>query len=353
MAPRLPRIVKDPVGAVSRLASSAAAPVTTVTRLANTPMGNPGSHRPVYGIHLLDRVVNGSRSLEQAVDGKIIVITGGSSGIGLATAERIGQAGGTVVLVARGRENLDEAAALVEQAGGTAHVRPTDLSDLEAIDALADELLATHGRVDVLVNNAGRSIRRSIALSYDRFHDFERTMQLNYFAPLRLILKLLPGMRERGDGHVINVSSIGVQTKVPRFGAYIASKAALDTLSDAIQAESHDDGVRFTTVHMPLVRTPMIAPTTLYKRFPTLTPEQAADVLAHAIVYRPRRLGSPIGHIAALADALNPQLVDIVRNRGYHLFPDSKAAKGLADGKPPEIGRRGEAFARVTRGIHW
>ncbi|WP_320672538.1 SDR family NAD(P)-dependent oxidoreductase [Patulibacter defluvii] len=344
MAPRLPRLPK----VVSR-------PIGTVTRLANTPMGNAGSYRPVYGTHLLDRVINGPRSLEDAVADKVILITGASSGIGLATAEKIGAARGTVILVARGREKLEEAQAAVEAVGGTAHVHPTDLSDLEAIDQLADDVIAAYGRVDVLVNNAGRSIRRSVALSYDRFHDFERTMQLNYFAPLRLILKLLPGMRERKSGHVINVSSIGVQTRVPRFGAYIASKSALDTLSDAIQAEAHDDNVRFTTVHMPLVRTPMIAPTTLYDKFPTLTPEQAADVLANAIVYRPRRLGSPIGQVAAFADALNPQVMDAVRNRGYHLFPDSKAAKGKPDPQhsDAEIGRAGETFARMTRGIHW
>ena len=153
-------------------------------------------------------------------------------------------------------------------------------------------------------------------------------MQLNYFAPVQLMLKVLPGMRERNFGQVINISSVGVQTRVPRFGAYIASKAALDTLCDAWQAETHTENVRFTTVHMALVRTPMIEATTIYDRFPTLTPEEAAEVLCHAIIHRPRRYSPPFGTVAAFADAVSPQIMDRVRSRGYQLFDDSAAAKG-------------------------
>ena len=154
--------------------------------------------------------------------------------------------------------------------GGTAHVYPCDLSDMDAIAAMADKVLADLGGVDVLINNAGRSIRRSLALSYDRIHDYQRTMQLNYLGAVQLILKFIPGMRERGYGHIVNVSSVGVQTRAPRFGAYIASKAALDSLCDALQAEVVTDDVKFTTVHMALVRTPMIGPTTMYDKFPAL-----------------------------------------------------------------------------------
>jgi short-subunit dehydrogenase len=169
-----------------------------------------------------------------------------------------------------------------------------------------------------------------------------------------MILRFLPGMRERQSGQIINISSVGVQTRVPRFAAYIASKAALDTWSDAVQGEALDDGVRFTTIHMPLVRTPMIAPTKAYERFPTLSPEEAADLIARAIIFRPRRLGPPFGHAAALADAISPEAMDVVRNRGYQLFPDSRAARGQADGKPDEpTTPEGEAFARMTRGVHW
>jgi NAD(P)-dependent dehydrogenase (short-subunit alcohol dehydrogenase family) len=239
----------------------------------------------------------------------------------------------------------------VRAAGGTAHVYPCDLSDLDAIEVMAEQVAADLGRVDILVNNAGRSIRRSLELSYDRFHDYERTMQLNYFAAVRLTLALLPGMRERGHGTVINISSVGVQTRVPRFGAYIASKAALDTLCDAWQAETQPDNVKFTTVHMPLVRTPMISATTIYDRFPTLTPEDAADVICQAMIHRPRRSSPPIGQLAAVADAISPQIMDIVRSQGFRMFDDSAAAKGSGSDAP--IGTAEKVFAELTPGVHW
>jgi short-subunit dehydrogenase len=217
---------------------------------------------------------------------------------------------------------------------------------------MATTVQADLGRVDVLVNNAGRSIRRSLKLSYDRMHDYQRTMQLNYFAPVQLCLAVLPGMRERKYGSIINVSSAGVQTRAPRFGAYIASKAALDTLCDAWQAETHPDNVQFTTVHMGLVRTPMISSTTIYNRFPAFTPEQAADILCEAMIHRPRRVSPPVGQIASFADALSPQLMDRVRSQGFKLFEDSNAAKG--DAKPDQpISNTGKAFAEVTRGTYW
>jgi short-subunit dehydrogenase len=282
------------------------------------------------------------------------LITGASSGIGAVTARRIGEAGGEVVLVARGREKLEETAAAVESAGGTAHVYPTDLTDLDAVAEMAEQVQADLGRVDILVNNAGKSIRRSLELSYDRMHDYQRTMQLNYFAPVRLMLSVLPGMRQRKFGTIINVSSIGVLTRVPRFGAYIASKAALDTLCDAWQAETHSDDVRFSTVHMSLVRTPMIEATTIYQRFPVLTPEDAADVLCEAIARRPRRVSPPFGQIAAFADAMSPAIMDRVRNQGFQLFQDSAAARGEKDkGQPDEVSRQARAFAELTRGVHW
>jgi NAD(P)-dependent dehydrogenase (short-subunit alcohol dehydrogenase family) len=321
-------------------------------RFVSKAMTRPTAHTP----HALARML-ARGSLRDAVAGKVVLITGGSSGIGRAAALEIGAAGGTVVLVARGEEKLREVAAEIAGTGGTAHVHPCDLTDMEAIDSLVADVLEQHGRVDVLVNNAGRSIRRSLALSYDRFHDFERTMTLNYFAPLRLMLGLLPGMRQRRDGHVVNISSIGVQTKVPRFAAYIASKAALDTACDAFQAETQDEGVRFTTVHMPLVRTPMIAPTTLYDSFPTLTPEEAGEVVCDAIVERPRRYSPAFGRVASFADSITPEIMDVVRNRGYKLFPDSAAArKGAGSEAAPEVpepslSRR--IFTGFTNGNHW
>jgi short-subunit dehydrogenase len=323
---------------------------------ATRPIGTSQRYRPLYPLLAVDRLVNGSRTLEKAVQGKVILITGASSGIGEEAARQVAGAGGTVIAVARGREKLEALQSDLNDLGGDVHIYPTDLTDYEAIDAMVAQVQRDHKRIDILVNNAGRSIRRSIGLSYDRFHDFERTMQLNYFAPLRLILNVLPGVRERKGGHIINMSSIGVPTRTPRFGAYIASKAALDTLCDAVQGEVHDDGVRFTTIYMGLVRTPMIAPTTLYKRFPALTPQDAGHIVAEAITYRPRRLSPPVGSVASIADAISPWLMDQVRNQAYHLFPDSKSARGekeTAPSKGDETGVAGRAFAQLTRGVHW
>jgi short-subunit dehydrogenase len=303
------------------------------------------------GLGLLGMLRRGD--LESTVRGRIVLITGASSGIGEATAHNIGRAHGEVVLVARSIDKLEQTAWAVNQAGGRAHVYPCDLTDMEAVGELAERVQADLGHVDILLNNAGKSIRRSLALSYDRFHDFQRTMQLNYFAPVKLMLGLLPGMRERQFGRVVNVSSIGVLTRVPRFGAYIASKSALDTLCDAWQAETQHENVKFTTVHMALVRTPMISATTIYDRFPVLTPEEAAAILCRAIVHSPRRVSPPVGSIAAFADAITPEIMDRLRNVGYHMFEDSSAAKGESGTGDRPIGPEGRMFAEITRGVHW
>jgi NAD(P)-dependent dehydrogenase (short-subunit alcohol dehydrogenase family) len=295
------------------------------------------------------------RSLAGAVAGKVVMITGASSGIGKSAALKVGEAGGTVLLVARTPEKLEETKAEIESAGGTAHIHQCDLSDIDDIERMADEALAQHGHVDVLVNNAGRSIRRSVALSYDRFHDFERTMQLNYFGALKLILKLLPGMRERKFGHIINISSIGVQTNTPRFSAYVASKSALDAFSRCIGSEVVDDGVHITTIHMPLVRTPMIAPTKMYDAFPTISPEEAAEMISDAIIRRPKKIATRLGTFGEVLYSLAPKASDAILNQGYKLFPDSKAAKGDKDkaAKDEEVTTEGVAFAYLMRGVHW
>jgi short-subunit dehydrogenase len=284
-------------------------------------------------------------SLEDAVDGRILMITGASSGIGKAAALKAGAAGGTVLLVARTEEKLREAAEEIERSGGTAYIHPADLSDADDIDRMAGEVLEQHGRVDILVNNAGKSIRRSVDRAYDRFHDYERTMQLNYFGPVKLMLDLLPGMRERGSGHIVNVSTIGLQTNTPRFSAYLASKAALDAFSRSIAAEIIDDGVHITTVYMPLVRTPMIAPTDVYDRFPTLSPQQAADMITEAIRKRPKRVATTLGNLGQLSYAIVPGAQDLVVNRAYKLFPEGKPAED-------ETAEQ-RAFVRATRGVYW
>jgi short-subunit dehydrogenase len=329
-------------------------PFAAVSNIINTP-NSAGRYRPFYLRNLLDAVQG--RTLNDAVEGRIILITGGSSGIGAAAAKKIAEAGGVVVLIARTLENLEKVADEIRGDGGTAHVYSCDLTDMDAIAAMADKVLDDLGGVDILINNAGRSIRRSLELSYDRIHDYQRTMQLNYLGAVQLILKFIPGMRERGFGQIINVSSAGVQTRAPRFGAYIASKAALDTLCDALQAETVNDNVRFTTVHMALVRTPMISPTAMYDKFPALTPDQAAGVITDAIVHRARRVSSPFGQFAAVADAVNPAVMDRLRNRAFGMFQDSDAAKGSESttdtGDSKQFDKRSETFVRATRGIHW
>src|SRR5213075_1475180 len=219
-------------------------------------------------------------SFAHAVNGKVVLITGASSGIGRAAAFKIAAAGGIPLLVARSADKLEETKRQIEDIGATAYSYSADISDPDSVDDLVERVLADHPAVDVLVNNAGRSIRRSVALSYERFHDFERTIQLNYFGAVKLILKLLPVMRDRRSGQIINVSSIGVQTNTPRFSAYVASKAALDAFSRCAAPETVADNVKWTTIYMPLVRTPMIEPTDIYKAFPTLTPEEAAEFIS-------------------------------------------------------------------------
>ena len=296
------------------------------------------------------------RSLGGAIGGKVVMITGASSGIGRAAALKCGEAGATVLLVARSADKLEETRNEIEEVGGVAEIFPCDLSDIEDVERMGNEVLLAHGHVDVLVNNAGRSIRRSVALSYDRFHDFERTMQLNYFGSLKLILTLLPRMRERKSGHIINISSIGVQTNSPRFSAYVASKAALDAFSRTIASEIVDDKVDITTIHMPLVRTPMIAPTKMYDAFPTISPDEAAEMITDAMVRRPKKVATRLGNFGEALYTLAPKASDALLNTGYKLFPESKAAKGEGPGegeadKAPST--EAVAFAYLLRGVHW
>jgi thioester reductase-like protein/short-subunit dehydrogenase involved in D-alanine esterification of teichoic acids len=291
-------------------------------------------------------------TLREELGGKHILITGASSGIGRAAGVKLAAAGAVPLLVARNVEKLEEVRAQIVAAGGTAYVYAADLSDMDSIDRLLERVLADHRSVDGLVNNAGRSIRRSIALSYDRFHDFERTMQLNYFGAVKLIIGLMPHMRERGSGHIVNVSSIGVQANPPRFSAYVASKAALDAFTRVVASEVIGDGVTFTTIHMPLVRTPMIAPTKMYDAFPATTPEEAGEMICEALRRRPKHMGTALGTFGEVAYALSPKTVDRILHLAYRVFPDSAAAKGE---KALEERASFEqiAMATLTRGVHW
>ncbi|MBS1887150.1 MAG: SDR family oxidoreductase [Actinobacteria bacterium] len=294
------------------------------------------------------------RSLAGAVRGKVVLITGASSGIGRATAVKVADAGATVLLVARSIDKLEETKDEIFAAGGVAHIHKCDMADAEDVARMAEEVLTYHGHVDILVNNAGRSIRRSVALSYDRFHDYERTIQLNYLGSLRLILALLPAMRERKSGHIINISSIGVQTNPPRFSAYVASKAALDAFSRVIASEVIDDKVHITTINMPLVRTPMIAPTRMYDMFPAITPEEAAEMIAKAMVDKPKKVATKLGNFGELLYAVAPKASDSILNTAYKLFPDSQAAKGKTEEKPDKApSTEAVAFAHLMKGVHW
>jgi NAD(P)-dependent dehydrogenase (short-subunit alcohol dehydrogenase family) len=293
-------------------------------------------------------------SLSGKVRGRTVFITGGSSGIGRAAAGKIAAAGAKVLICARGAEELEATRQEIVAAGGVCHAYVADLSDPQSCDELVRRILAEHGGVDILVNNAGRSIRRSIAASYERFHDFERTMQLNYFGSLRLILGFLPGMAERHRGHIINISSIGVLTNAPRFSAYVASKAALDAFSRCAQAEFSDQGIHFTTINMPLVKTPMIAPTRIYESMPTLSPEEAADFIVQAIIERPVRIATRLGIFAQIFYALAPRAYEILMNTAFRLFPESTAPAGVpTSAAQAQPSSEQIAFASLLRGVHW
>jgi NAD(P)-dependent dehydrogenase (short-subunit alcohol dehydrogenase family) len=297
------------------------------------------------------------RSLKGAVAGRVVLVTGGSSGIGLAAAHKFAEAGATTLICGRDSVKLDEACAEARARGHAFTAYAVDIADMTDCDRFLQEVLAEHGGVDFLVNNAGRSIRRAIESSYDRFHDFERTMQLNYFGCLRVTLGLLPAMVARKGGHVVNISSIGVLTNAPRFSAYVASKAALDAWTRCASSEFADRGVTFTTINMPLVRTPMIAPTAVYNNVPTLSPEQAADLIAQACIHKPVRIATRLGTFGEVLHALMPRVAQLVMNTTFRMFPDSEAAKGgPAGGKSgakPQLSAEALAMQQLMRGIHF
>jgi NAD(P)-dependent dehydrogenase (short-subunit alcohol dehydrogenase family) len=287
-----------------------------------------------------------------ALEGRTVVITGASSGIGAATAIAASRLGAIPYLVARTADKLEQVKAEVEAEGGTARIYPCDITDAESVASTVKQMIADSPTgIDYLVNNAGRSIRRSVRLSYGRHHDYERTMELNYFAAVRMIYALLPHMSDRHFGHIVNISSIGVQTAPPRFSAYVASKAALDAFSRVVASETWGDGVTFTTIHMPLVRTPMISPTKIYDAFPTRSPEEAAEMVVEALVDRPKRISTRLGTFGEISYAVAPRVVDAVLNVAYRVFPDSKAAGGADDG--PSLTRGAQAMVKLLPGVHW
>ena len=300
----------------------------------------------------LDPDLHVDRSLRGTVGGKVVLVTGGSSGIGLAAAHKFAEAGAITLICGRDQDKLDAACAQAKEKGYQFVAYAVDIAEQAACEAFVQQVVTEHGGVDFLINNAGRSIRRAIESSYDRFHDYERTMQLNYFGSLRVTTGFLPGMVAKRKGHVVNVSSIGVLTNAPRFSAYVASKAALDAWTRCASSEFADQGISFTTINMPLVRTPMIAPTQIYKNVPTLSPEEAADLIADACVSKPVRIATRTGTFGQVLHAFMPRVAQIVMNTSFRMFPDSAAAKG-DKGAKPQLSPEAVALQQMMQGIHF
>jgi thioester reductase-like protein/NADP-dependent 3-hydroxy acid dehydrogenase YdfG len=306
--------------------------------------------------------------------GKHVIITGASSGIGRASAIAIAERGATVFALARNAEALDELVGQIRAAGGQAHAFTCDVTDSTSVEHTVKDIIGRFGHVDYLVNNAGRSIRRSISASTDRLHDYERVMAVNYFGAVRMVLALLPHWRERRFGHVVNVSSAGVQASSPKYSAYIPSKAALDAFAEVVGTETLSDHITFTSIHMPLVKTPMIAPSRRLNPMPPITSEHAAAMVVRGLIEKPARIDTPVGTLADVGMYFTPKLSRRVLHQIYLGYPDSAAARGLdtdpgAQRTPrrPQRPARGvkplRALRPVTRpvkramrlvpGVHW
>ncbi|WP_421221908.1 SDR family oxidoreductase [Aeromonas enteropelogenes] len=287
------------------------------------------------------------RTLRGRVEGKVVLVTGATSGIGRATARKLAGAGAIVVTIARDEQKIAETRAEFAELGLSLQVYQGDLADLAQGEAITQQIVADHGGVDILINNAGRSIRRSIEDSFDRFHDLERTMQLNYFGALKVIMGVLPGMIEKKKGHIINISSIGVLTNAPRFSAYVASKSALDAWVRTAASEFADKGVNFSIINMPLVKTPMVAPTKVYDQVPMMTPEEAADLVCDTIINKHVRLATRLGVFGQVVHALAPRVAQVIMNTSFRTFADPK------DGDQSKATADQVAVSTLIKGIHF
>jgi thioester reductase-like protein/NADP-dependent 3-hydroxy acid dehydrogenase YdfG len=266
--------------------------------------------------------------------GRHVVITGASSGIGRASAIAVAERGATVFALARNGAALDDLIAEIRATGGDAHAFTCDVTDSASVDHTVKDILGRFGHVDYLVNNAGRSIRRSVSASTDRLHDYERVMAVNYFGSVRMVLALLPHWRERRFGHVVNVSSAGVQASSPKYSAYIPSKAALDAFAEVVGTETLSDHITFTSIHMPLVETPMIAPSRRLNPMPPITADHAAAMVVRGLVEKPARIDTPMGTLADVGMYFTPKLSRRVLHQVYLGYPDSAAARGVAAPEP-------------------
>ncbi|MGB6206635.1 SDR family NAD(P)-dependent oxidoreductase [Mycobacterium sp.] len=259
--------------------------------------------------------------LRSAISGKTVLVTGASYGVGEATARKVAAAGATVLVVARSADKLQELVASINAGGGKAVAYPTDLTDEGAVGALTEKIGTEHGALDIVVSNAGKSLRRSLHNQYDRPHDFQRTIGINYLGPIQLLLGVLPAMREQGRGHIVNVSSVAVRVPPgPQWGVYQASKGAFDRWLRSVAPELHADGVDVTSVYFALVRTRMIEPTPVLTKLPGLDPDEAADVIAKAIIQRPRTLAPPWVGPVELASVLLAGPADRAARIWYRRF---------------------------------
>jgi len=268
-----------------------------------------------------------------ALMGRHVIITGASSGIGRAAAIAVAERGATVFALARNGEALDDLVAEIRANGGQAHAFTCDVTDSASVEHTVKDILGRFGHVDYLVNNAGRSIRRSVVNATDRFHDYERVMAVNYFGAVRMVLALLPHWRERRFGHVVNVSSAGVQARSPKYSSYLPTKAALDAFSEVVGTETLSDHITFTNIHMPLVATPMIAPSRRLNPVPPISAEHAAAMVVRGLVDKPARIDTPVGTLAEAGNYFTPKLSRRILHQLYLGYPDSAAAQGIT---PPE-----------------
>lgn len=287
--------------------------------------------------------------------GRHVIITGASSGIGRAAAIAIAERGATVFALARNADALDQLVAEIRAGGGDAHAFTCDVTDSTSVEHTIKDILGRFDHVDYLVNNAGRSIRRSVVNSTDRLHDYERVMAVNYFGAVRMVLALLPHWRERRFGHVVNVSSAGVQARNPKYSSYLPTKAALDAFADVVGSETLSDHITFTNIHMPLVRTPMIAPSHRLNPVPAISPERAAAMVVRGLVEKPARIDTPLGTLAEVGNYFAPRTSRRILHQLYLGYPDSAAARGVpaepaaAAARPPRKPRR--PVRAVTKGI--
>ncbi|SOJ53620.1 Fatty acyl-CoA reductase [Mycobacterium simulans] len=301
------------------------------------------------------------------LNGRHVIITGASSGIGRAAAIAVAERGATVFALARSADALDKLVAEIRANGGQAHAFTCDVTDSTSVEHTIKDILGRFDHVDYLVNNAGRSIRRSVVNSTDRLHDYERVMAVNYFGAVRMVLALLPHWRERRFGHVVNVSSAGVQARNPKYSSYLPSKAALDAFADVVASETLSDHITFTNIHMPLVRTPMIVPSHRLNPVPAISAEHAAAMVVRGLVEKPARIDTPLGTLAEVGNNFAPKLSRRILHQLYLGYPDSAAAQGISSeevGRPAAPGRRRRParvgvprpvrrLGRLVPGLHW